>query len=358
MVLSQSMEEPDPDPNLESAAERPRPQEGSDPEIGRSPTRGGKPPRTSEIFRSVVAHSGDAPLVTDSPALPGDPVEPAGEAIPDLGVLERRTDSTDELVAADRHLEGHIPWGQIVLLSYASILTLALMWLLWSGRVPRPAAPETPAPESAAAEKAAAEAPSRAAPSDAESPPPPLPAENVAALGKPIRLGDLQITPLSVEARTVELVRTIDSRARRRENECLVLQLGFLNLSKNQTFSPLDRLLVRDRELRSFDPYIATSEGPNIRLFPLALDSEWSILGQSFPVLAPGQSARTFIAAEPGSAGQPSDEMTWRLPLRIGVYRSDMLGVRFTKAEVRRIRPSPFRRPAPSGFEVKKEPIR
>jgi hypothetical protein len=155
-------------------------------------------------------------------------------------------------------------------------------------------------------------------------------------LGKPIRLGDLEVKPLLVEARSVDLIRTIDSKARRREADCLVLRLDLKNLSKDQTFPPLDRILVRERELRSFDPYIETSEGRSIRLFPLALDSEWSLLGQGFPVLKPGGSAQTFIAAEPGSANLVADEMTWRLRLRIGVYRSDMMGVKFTKAEVRR----------------------
>ena len=41
------------------------------------------------------------------------------------------------------------------------------------------------------------------------------------------------------------------------------------------------------------------------------------------------------MAAEPGSARNLADEMTWRVRLRIGVYRTDMLGVRFTKDEVR-----------------------
>ena len=70
-------------------------------------------------------------------------------------------------------------------------------------------------------------------------------------------------------------------------------------------------------------------------MFPLALDSEWSIVGQEFSTLEPGDTEETFVAAEPGSARNLADEMTWRVRLRIGVYRTDMLGVRFTKGEVR-----------------------
>jgi hypothetical protein len=153
-----------------------------------------------------------------------------------------------------------------------------------------------------------------------------------------VQIGDLEVRPLSVEVGYVDLVRTIDGKSRRREPNCLILRLELKNLSEDHTISPLDRNLVRERELQAFDPYIQTSDGRNIRLFPLAMDSEWSIKGQDFPALRPGASAKTFVAAEPGSAIDLPDEMTWRLRLRIGVYRSDMLGVKFTRADVRRRR--------------------
>jgi hypothetical protein len=157
-------------------------------------------------------------------------------------------------------------------------------------------------------------------------------------MGEPLRLGDLEVTPMAVEAVSLELVGTVDPDRRRRESNCLILRLRLVNHSRDRSFTPVDRFVVRDRDLRAFDPYITTSEGKHIRLFPLALDSEWSILGQSFPVLRPGESAETFIAAEPGSASHLADEMTWRVRLWTGVYRSDLLGVKISKSEVRRRR--------------------
>jgi hypothetical protein len=333
VVLSQSMEQPDPDPNLGSAAEGPRREDGSDPESGTSAARRGRAPRTSEIFRAVMA--GDA-APSDSPEPHGScGVEeaPAGEGpVPDLGLIDRPSASGDSGAPEDRHPEGRIPWGQILLLSYASVLTLALTWLFWTGRVPRAAGPAVPA------EKPSAESAPRPAEPAADPEAPPLPSENIATIGKTVRLGDLEVTPLAVEAVPLELIRTIDPESRRREDRCLILRVRLTNLSDDQSFPPLDRNLVRDRDLRMFDPYIATSEGRSLRLFPLALDSEWSILGQTFPILRPGESAATFIAAEPGSADHLADEMTWRVRLRIGVYRTDMLGVRLTRKEVRRPR--------------------
>jgi hypothetical protein len=332
MVLSQSMEQPDPDPNLESEGERPRQPDGADPESGWFLSPRGKAPRTSEIFRAVVGPPGGDPRPPTESSTPGVQDKAAGEAaMPDLGVVERRTGSTDSHVAGDRYQEGHIPWGQIVLLSYASVLTLALIWLLGTGRVPRAAAPEP-----SAAEKSTAEPALLPAQPDPDTPPPPLPPENITTLGKSIRLGDLEVTPLSVEAKPVELVHTIRSKARRREADCLVLRLRLKNLSKDQTYPPVDRKLVREHDVKAYDPFIQTSDGESLRLFPLALDSEWSIFGQVFSPLEPGASMETSVAAEPGSANHLADEMTWRVRLRIGVYRVDMLGVKFTKAEVRR----------------------
>ena len=48
----------------------------------------------------------------------------------------------------------------------------------------------------------------------------------------------------------------------------------------------------------------------------------------------PGESVETLIASEPGAADRLTDEMTWRVRFRIGPYRTDVLGVRFTRSDV------------------------
>jgi hypothetical protein len=328
LVLSQSMKEPDPDPNLGSAGDRLSPGEDMDPETDRPLGRRPAPPRTSEIFRSVVGPGGGtSPLGLP----PGSAGEPQPVAVPGLDIHERRPDSTDAHVASESFHPGKVPWGQIALLAYSSILTLALIWLLWTGRIPKTGSPESSAPEKPVPEAGPAPAPP---PSDA--PAPPIPAENLARLGQTIRLGDLEVTPVAIEARPVDLVRTIDSGGRKREEDCLVLRLRLANRSKDQVFPPLDQNLVRERDLRSFDPYISASDGRKIRLFPLAMDSEWSIRGQAFPTLEPDQVAETFVAAEPASALDLPEEMSWRVRLRTGVYRIDMMEVKFSRSLVRR----------------------
>jgi hypothetical protein len=329
-VLSQSMEQPDPDPFLESSAAGHGPGDGADPQSGRGRSGPRKAPRTSEIFRSIAASGGGAGTAGDSTAT-GDAPGTSGEVtLPGLDTTEQRSDSRHASAPTDRTQNGAIPWGQIALLSYSSVLTCALIWIFWTGRIPKAA---DPAP--AEAEKPAVDFARRPAESDGSSPTPLIPAENVTRIGVPVRLGDLEVTPLAIEATPVELVRTIDLDRRRREDRCLVLRLRLANRSNDRAFTPLDRSLVRERDFRAYDPFIVGSRGETIRLFPLAIDSEWSIVGQDFPTLQPGETAETLIAAETGGADRLAEEMTWRVRLRIGVYRSDMLGVRFTRADVR-----------------------
>jgi hypothetical protein len=334
-VLSQSMQQPEPDPNLESSgAEQGG---GTAPKSGRDAAARGKPPRTSEIFRAVVASGGTAATAGGSTGPPNAHDTSPEVALPGLDITVRPTESADSSPPADRNQDGTVPWGQIALLSYSSALTLGLIWMFWSGRIPW-GAEASPAPP----EKPAIESTRRSIEPDPSSPAPPLPSENIATIGKTLRLGDLEVTPVSIQAMPVELVRTIDPDKRRREDKCLILRLRLKNLSTDRTLTPLDPTLVRERDFLAFDPYIVGSNGQTIRLFPLAIDSEWSILGQRFRVLQPGDSAETLIAAEPGAADRLADEMTWRVRLRTGVYRTDMLGVRFTRADVRHPRTMPW----------------
>jgi hypothetical protein len=330
LLLSKSMQQPEPDPYLESAGAGIHPGDGTIPESGRDRAGRGTAPRTSEIFRAVATSGGV--MTAGGPTRRHDSHDTSGEVnLPGLDITERRTGSSDSPASADRRADGAIPWGQITLLSYSSALTLGLIWMFWTGRIPRGADPPRAVEEAPAVDSAR-----RPAGPNPSSPAPPLPPENIVQIGKSVWLDDLEVTPLSIEATPVELVRTIDPHKRRRQDRCLVLRLRLTNRSGDRSITPLDSTLVRERDLWPYDPYIIGSGGESIRLFPLAIDSEWSIHGQSFPELQPCDSAETLIAAEPGSADRLVDEMTWRVRLRIGAYRSDMLGVRFTRSDVRR----------------------
>ena len=105
-----------------------------------------------------------------------------------------------------------------------------------------------------------------------------------------------------------------------------MLRLRLTNVSHDQSFAPLERALCESRAPHR-SVVDRTKEGKLIGLFPLAVDSEWSIAGQEFPVLKPGESTETLIASEHGAADRLTSDMTWRVRLRIGPYKTDMIGV-------------------------------
>jgi hypothetical protein len=347
--LSRSIEQPAPDPALGSEIAEggnARPLRSDDPVVRF--VRGPKlSPHTSEVFKAVVALSGgssqpvpggaDVPpnfLHGDSPESEEAVGEKSGSPLlPDL-VVERREVEHDSARDDDTLGEGRFPWFQVFLLSYASAVTLALTWVVLTGRTFR------------WSDQSASTA---SAPSDSGPPVkssisringkelPPLPAENVTTIGSPLRIGDLQITPLSVALSRIELEGAIDpAKYRGEDGESLVLRVQFTNLSKTQAFAPLELTYIRDQNSPLDRCLIATGDGRTIAAYPLAVDSEWSIVGQQTPVLPRGETVETVIASETGASGRIASEMTWRLRVRTGPFRTDVVGIRIRENEVER----------------------
>ena len=219
----------------------------------------------------------------------------------------------------------------LLLLSYSSIVTLALTWMFWSGRLFR-SAEAPPASSSAPAAEPVAKAPE---PVTNPAALPAIPPDNVGELGRTIRIGELEVTPIAIVVAPVDLVRSIDPGDwRREEGDSLVLRLRLTNVSTDQVFAPLERAFVRDQSSPLDRSLITGSSGQSIGLYPLVNDSEWLIQGQEFPKLKPAESAETIIVTEPGAAGRLAGEMVWRVRLRIGAYRTDMVGVRFRSEDL------------------------
>jgi hypothetical protein len=295
-------------------------------------------PRTSEVFRTAYAsaleeHAGGK--------APGSAV--AGTLTAPLDALEseqaRQKPETwyTALVARlrDEHDQGSesgIPWFTLLLLSYASVLTLALTWMFWTGRVVHQG--ETGV---ATNSHASAEPLSKPAESHSNEALPPLPTENVTDLGQKLRIGNIELEPVGIAIAAAELMRSITPHNWRQEKaESLILTLQVTNVSTDESFAPLERAFVREQASPLDRSLIETGDGTRIGLFPLAHDSEWSIQGQEFRVLKPGEQVQTVIVSEPGAAERVQDRATWRIRVRVGPYRSDMVGVRFTKADLSR----------------------
>ena len=130
-------------------------------------------------------------------------------------------------------------------------------------------------------------------PSPVGGAPQPLPVHNLVDLGKTLRLGDLELTPLSIVHRSVYLYRLEGATGEERESQdSLVLTLRLTNRSETRAFAPLDRSFIRDSGAAEDHTYIESSDGRHIPMFQLAAESEWSIQDQQFPVLKPGRDGR------------------------------------------------------------------
>ena len=84
-----------------------------------------------------------------------------------------------------------------------------------------------------------------------------------------------------------------------------MLTLRLKNVSPDVVLAPLDEAFVRDRINADPDSFIeAGPTGATIAMFPLAVESEWSIVGQSFRELQPGEAFEFIVVSAPDAAGK------------------------------------------------------
>jgi hypothetical protein len=82
-----------------------------------------------------------------------------------------------------------------------------------------------------------------------------VPAHLRTKIGVAIRVGELEVTPLAVEKATVSVLVSGFSKAEPCKGESLVLRLKLKNVSKDQTFSPLDYYFNRKWKEKSKNSY-------------------------------------------------------------------------------------------------------
>ena len=229
-------------------------------------------------------------------------------------------------------------WLMVSLASYASAVTLGLLWVLWGHRIAR----ENPSvePDSFPPAETGADPGHRASQSRRFVPPAPLSAEKIVTLGQPIKLSSLEVTPMEISAGPVLLRHEINEfKARRGGNDALMLKLRLKNVSSDWILVPLDENFIRTRDRGIRDSFIETGPTQQIDMFPLAIASEWSIAGQEFRELRPGESYETEVVSAPDSLGSLASAMTWRVRLRTDVKQTETLGIRFREQDIRRKSP-------------------
>jgi hypothetical protein len=194
--------------------------------------------------------------------------------------------------------------GFVLLASYASAMTIACLWLVWQARQRDTAA-------------AADTLPVDSRPDDRSGRLTVIPEARTTTLGKPLRIGDLTLTPLSATLGqvTLEAAKPNGGGERKQGAEgSILLTLSLQNRSTNSTFAPLDPAFLRTPDAGPPASFFETESG-TIDLYPLAESSEWRIVGQEVRALKPGETMRTLIAGEPTASRNLAG--TLRLRLRI-----------------------------------------
>ncbi len=213
-------------------------------------------------------------------------------------------------------------WGGLLLRSYASAVTLGLGWLLWSGRA---ASPPVPSREATPTRRRLAE-PAR--PSVAAVAPA-APRVPTTTLGKPIRVGDLEVTPLLVLRRSVRVARNLGEEMLVQEHsDCLALTIRVTNqATSGDAVRPIVAADLADGDGFAID----VPSGPRIAMFALAPGGDWAVEDQSFPEAAPGETVDVVLLSEPLGDRRLPPGMTWRFRVATDPARMshEALGVTF-----------------------------
>lgn len=151
------------------------------------------------------------------------------------------------------------------------------------------------------------------------------------SIGDSVRFGHIRVEPVRVtrsQARLEHYAGRDGLAAPPAGEDIIKLWVKLTNESTDQKIAPFDRLLVYDRRVDDgfvahSDQYVvpAAEQGtdePNVDMYDLSPDGEWDLAGQEFPVLKPGESVTTYLAAGPEELDRLTGASVWRILMRKG----------------------------------------
>lgn len=270
------------------------------------------------IVEAEPSHSGSAASATAH----RDPT--AMKAPPGAAAKADRSDATISLSKT----------AFLLLVSYASAITLGFLYLLMASAGTKPHELES-LPDLVPPERNGQIA-LRLAPEDAEMPP-----GHTLRLGESQRFGNVLVTPLRVTRGPLRFEHQFRSGTTRPDSDpVLKLWLRFENVSHDQTFAPLDSTLLLSRRvdpedlsrLRANNFLARSSEkslhGHRVLVYDLPIDSEWGLVGQSAGrKIGPGESLETFIPTTEEGIAELEGELIWRVQFRKGYHPQSRRGV-------------------------------
>ncbi|MDA1212701.1 MAG: hypothetical protein O2955_09285 [Planctomycetota bacterium] len=217
----------------------------------------------------------------------------------------------------------------IIVLSYASAMTLAFGYLMYQNQFGAPHQLES-LPDIKPPMKKGQVA-LQLVPESAELP-----------NGHTLALGNVRVTPLKVtkEPLRFEYYSGDTTKSRAPTSPVLKLWVRFENVSQDQTFSPLDRKLLLANiadgkhvgEIRSNQFVIRLADKPKsrprVQIYDLPPDGEWDFQGfRSTPLLSPGETWDTYLPTTEEGLSQLEGNLVWRVHIRKGYHPESYNGV-------------------------------
>lgn len=150
-------------------------------------------------------------------------------------------------------------------------------------------------------------------------------------VGQSARFGNILVEPVRVTRDQAELEHYAKKQgltAPPAGEDVIKIWLKLTNVSNDQKIAPFDRKLVYDRRfdgdfVAHSDQYVVPlsqrgTDEPNVDMYDISPDGEWDLKGQSFPVLNPGESVTTYLAAGPDEIERLTGPAVWRMLMRKG----------------------------------------
>ena len=159
-------------------------------------------------------------------------------------------------------------------------------------------------------------------------------------LGQSRRFGNVKVTPIGVTRGTIRFEHFSGQAGLERSPSEPILKLWvkFENVSRNQTFAPLDPHMLFTRDSRNMgqnvraNSFIALTSNrvknkADAYIFDLPVQSEFRMVGQSLGrELDPGENLETFVPSDE-EARNLNGELVWRFQFRKGYHPKSMRGV-------------------------------
>jgi len=259
----------------------------------------------------------DAASVTEpAPQAPQEPQDPAGDALPEQPSVSAQMHS--------RRRETVPRTLFLLLLSYASAVTLACVWLFYQlQNVPLNNLERLPDPVESAR---GAERSLTLVAVDS-----PMPSGHTLSLLQTQRFGHIRVTPLRVSRESLEFepLQQFGAGASMAPiGPVLKLWLKLENASSDQKIAPLDRTLMLSRRYENdqvmANNFLRPGHGAEIRLLhDNPIEGNWNWKGQGADgldgrVLEPGGSFETYVPTGAEGIDELSGPLVWRVHIRKG----------------------------------------